>query len=647
VAESAVYQTPLEQLPQEESAGFFENLDQYTKDEEKTEETTEEIIEEKPEEVIATAQEEPEEVTEEIIEEEPEQESEQLTEELMETQEELPTEEVEEGDELNDVEYLKPAEEENIGEPSCEDQEIAHERMEANEAMNDDQLSIVNEDGDVTELVESVDYESRMAVVIRYKKSFTAKLIQSKDETKAWYTALKNGFLSYNKVRSRLSWNYDSINSARNQLAKFVVRGKTLCVYFALDPEDYIGTKYKVEADDRKKYEDVPCLYRIKNPRRVKYAMELFAVLAEKYGLEREEEQYEDYYMPYESTSSLLQRGLIKEVYVRESFDDFLRKRDNALKAAGARDDQAETAESEQDDEFERPKDCVEEVRSINPFTGIAFVNRYNQSFMAQVQNAPERTRDYYNDLKNEILSYQWSKGEEIAQNNLIDEDRFVVAKLKMQNGNLNLYLALDPKEYKDYQGISEAKEQETTRCMYQVRNDEEEAVAKSLIAALAEKFARVRSERSKTDNYIPDKAADVRNVAKDNYEEFAILRYLDEVKKMHRKSVSAVAADEMLDDDIAVTLVEDERTDVNVGDRIYSGKKGIVNIDSISRHFNKDEVVTLDGMKARGIVSPKIGYVKVLARGTLNKSLTIEAQDFSAAAVKMVILTGGTARKV
>lgn len=38
---------------------------------------------------------------------------------------------------------------------------------------------------------------------------------------------------------------------------------------------------------------------------------------------------------------------------------------------------------------------------------------------------------------------------------------------------------------------------------------------------------------------------------------------------------------------------------------------------------------------------------VKLLARGTLNKALRVELQDFSIEAVKMVIAIGGTVKRV
>ena len=149
---------------------------------------------------------------------------------------------------------------------------------------------------------------------IRFLKSFEAKLIQSSDEAKGYYQELKNEILSYRDVNSRVSWHYESFNSGRTALIKLGVRGKTLCVYYALEPSDYENTKYKVELCESSKYAAVPCMYRIKSARRCEFAKELIAALAEKFGLVRGEERKEEYPMPYEENEPLLERGLIKEL---------------------------------------------------------------------------------------------------------------------------------------------------------------------------------------------------------------------------------------------------------------------------------------------------------------------------------------------
>lgn len=146
----------------------------------------------------------------------------------------------------------------------------------------------------------------------RLKKSFTAKLIQSSDEVKERYSQLKNAFLRYKRTNSRVSRLADSINCGRKMLGKFVIRGKTLCLYLALDPDDYAGTKYKVDRAAGKRYERVPCGYRIISARRAKYALDLIAAVAAKYSLAPIEREAADYRPAYEETHPLVARGLIR-----------------------------------------------------------------------------------------------------------------------------------------------------------------------------------------------------------------------------------------------------------------------------------------------------------------------------------------------
>ena len=148
---------------------------------------------------------------------------------------------------------------------------------------------------------------------IRFIKSFTAKLSQSEDIVKDYYTVLKNYALSYKKANSRVSWHYDAINVGRDYVLKFAIKGKTLCVYYALDVSK-LDEKYKVEDAKGKKYEEVPVLYRIKNDRRCEYAKELIDLLMKQKGLEQGENPSEDYHIKKESTKALLEKGLIKEL---------------------------------------------------------------------------------------------------------------------------------------------------------------------------------------------------------------------------------------------------------------------------------------------------------------------------------------------
>ena len=72
--------------------------------------------------------------------------------------------------------------------------------------------------------------------------------------------------------------------------------------------------------------------------------------------------------------------------------------------------------------------------------------------------------------------------------------------------------------------------------------------------------------------------------------------------------------------------------------------KRAVVNIDVISAVFKSGERVDINSMKEKGLIPEDCAYVKVLARGVIDKPLTVTANSFSLAAVKMIALTGGKA---
>jgi len=70
------------------------------------------------------------------------------------------------------------------------------------------------------------------------------------------------------------------------------------------------------------------------------------------------------------------------------------------------------------------------------------------------------------------------------------------------------------------------------------------------------------------------------------------------------------------------------------------------VNIAALDR-FEAGSEVTLELMKANGIVSRKDVPVKVLAKGQLDKALTVHAHAFSAGARERIEAAGGSCRLV
>ncbi len=164
------------------------------------------------------------------------------------------------------------------------------------------------------------DDETGCYIVAHYRKSFEAKLIQARPNIKKYYSELKNALLAYKGTKSRISWTADSFHNGRRQIAKINVKTRILEIYFALDPASLEGTVYRGrDVGDKKKYSETPFQYKIRTPRKFKWAMELVQRVCEEQGLspiDIEKVDYEAQY-PFDTTDNLVQRKLIKE-YIRE-----------------------------------------------------------------------------------------------------------------------------------------------------------------------------------------------------------------------------------------------------------------------------------------------------------------------------------------
>lgn len=159
-----------------------------------------------------------------------------------------------------------------------------------------------------------VDFENMM----KYNRSFIARIIQSTDEQKEYYGRVKTTLLSYSKVNSNVAWGAERFNKGRETVARFKIRGKTLCLYLALDPKDYEYSVYHhVDVSDNKSMHGTPMMIKIKSPRGVKKAIRLIdEMLTKKNAVKRAkfiERNYADMY-PYESIEELIEDGLVKDV---------------------------------------------------------------------------------------------------------------------------------------------------------------------------------------------------------------------------------------------------------------------------------------------------------------------------------------------
>lgn len=179
------------------------------------------------------------------------------------------------------------------------------------------------------EPVEEVAEEPKEDLVMRIDRSFTAKLKQSDDEVKDRYGMIKNALLSYKKIKSTVSWNADRFNYGRATIAKMNIRGKTLCVYFALDPKDpaFKQTIYnQKDMSDQKAYAQTPFMMKIKSDLAAKRAVRLVETLAEQKGVAKkkdfEEVDYKKTYR-YAGDRQLELTGLLRKSMGKRAVFDF------------------------------------------------------------------------------------------------------------------------------------------------------------------------------------------------------------------------------------------------------------------------------------------------------------------------------------
>ncbi len=160
--------------------------------------------------------------------------------------------------------------------------------------------------------------DAETGLVVRLKRSFTAKMKQSEEQVKVYYSDIKNALTSYKKINSNVSWHGDRYNYGRETVAKIGINGKTLCFYLALDPNDpeLKPTVYhQKDVGAQKAYESTPFMVKVKSDAAAKKALRLVGVLAQKLGAEEDESFQEVDYVAeyaYASTKRLFEEGDIK-----------------------------------------------------------------------------------------------------------------------------------------------------------------------------------------------------------------------------------------------------------------------------------------------------------------------------------------------
>lgn len=184
---------------------------------------------------------------------------------------------------------------------------------------------------------------------------------------------------------------------------------------------------------------------------------------------------------------------------------------------------------------------------------------------------------------------------------------------------------------------INRRIKKENEQNLASLNNEADEAENANAVATVAEAIEECEDGFAVGNETIVDESG-AETTVEEIVEEVA-----DEPAEEENIGVSVAEAHESMTDEAAESMV----IVASGTSSPTTGRKAVVNIDTISANFNDGDTVDLDALKEKKLVARKETAVKILARGRLNKQLNVVANDFSADAVKMICLMGGTATRV
>ena len=136
-------------------------------------------------------------------------------------------------------------------------------------------------------VVEEEDESKKLSI---QRIPFAEKIVKADKELQEKYNEIKSELLAYG-ASSRVSIACDTFRLHRKPYVKITLVGKTLKVYFALDPKEFVDSPIPViDSSDKVAYEEVPALLKVKSNLSVKRAKELAEMAFSRDGVQKEKE---------------------------------------------------------------------------------------------------------------------------------------------------------------------------------------------------------------------------------------------------------------------------------------------------------------------------------------------------------------------
>lgn len=554
--------------------------------------------------------------------------------------------------ELPDDEDIEDEDDEN------EDDDDLDEGVDGKREDDEDRDDEENDtDGDHftgNERIIGFDEETGCYIVAHYRKSFEAKLIQARPNIKKYYSDLKNALLSYKGTKNRISWTADSFHNGRTPIAKINVKTRILELYLALDPASLEGTVYRgQDVGNKKKYADTPFRYKLRTPRKFKWALELIQRTCEEHGLSPIDIEHVDYeaQYPFDTTDNLVARKLIKE-YIREekpatTFElapdhvpsvpdedesvipanaNFSWEFDNERMAEPEPEPTPEVEPEVEPEPIPEPEVIPEptpapaQTATVTRETVKVTEMRYTERYYADSQPTYEQvitTTEPIEALAVPAEETAEEVAEETAEEPIATETYAPIAVEEVLESDES---ETDTEEWQN--GDEEADEElffeeGATEIVYD--DAEEETVAEAEENADALPF---RPSYYANRNYYEDEETPA--VAEETvYEEADEGEYETE-------EAEAVEEEEVYENEPVTEPTPAPKRNINPA-------VAVVDICSLEEHFDAGDVIDLETLKARDLVLPSATVLKIYASGEITKSFTVEANHFTLDAIKAI----------
>lgn len=396
-----------------------------------------------------------------------------------------------------------------------------------------------NKSDEVSDDLDELDYEesSDSGLKVRYNYSLEARIHQAPRESIARFDELKNYILSFPKISVLKSWKYESFIYKEKTIIKITLNGQVMKVYFNLEPDQFLYSKYNIKYDKSKEHKSTPAMLRVKGGTGVEYAKELVYMVMKKLGLKEGKLQKESYALPYLDKDTLIEKGLIlvndkKEQVNNQKLkiqDETLLKEMSPKKPEPIEDvvvkEVLETPqeiveppieEVVQEEVLEAPQDFVEPVEEVivkkpvevTPILETQIVQaksvgkqpkpRYNYSMAARLHQAPQESIERYAAIKNHILSYPGVKASKIWRFENFKYERKTIIKVTLNGQTMRVYFKLDPEKFVDTKynvNHETSKSHAATPAMLRVRGSRGVLHAKQLVSMLMEELGIPQGE--------------------------------------------------------------------------------------------------------------------------------------------------------